>query len=58
MTDDYEKWFFGCIMVVAMSIAAGVAATEFAAANSLKREAVALGYATYGPDGFKWKERQ
>ena len=58
MSHDDGKWMFGCIMVVAMSIAAGVAATEFAAAKSLKREAVALGYATNGPDGFKWKEKQ
>lgn len=55
--DIDAKWFFGCLAVIAIAAAAGSAAHDFAAAATLKREAVLLGYATDGPDGFKWKER-
>lgn len=56
--DEIMKWYFGCIAAVALFCMVGASVQGMSGAERLRREAVLLGYATDGPDGFKWKEKQ
>ena len=56
--DDVLKWYFGCIAVIVIAVSSCVAVEKISGAERLRREAVLLGYATDGPDGFKWKDRK
>lgn len=56
--DDTVKWYFGCIAVIALVAMVGASVQSMSGAETLRREAVLLGYATDGPEGFKWKEKQ
>lgn len=56
--DDTMKWYFGCVAVIALVVVVGASVQSMSGAETIRREAVLLGYATDGPDGFKWKEKK
>lgn len=56
--DDAMKWYFGSVVVIALVVMVGASIQSMSGAERLRREAVLLGYATDGPDGFRWKEKK